>query len=140
MAGEPAGVRGEGQRTPLVINQYETNAQRQSINVGNGNKLQPVEAQQTTAATSPDAGPPSLNAAAPLPQGVQAQAGGEEDEEDDANETCGFCRFMKGGGCRVAFIVSAASSLEPAWHMLIFLLPWAAGMEQVCGSRAGCGH
>lgn len=26
--------------------------------------------------------------------------------DDDEQETCGFCRFMKAGGCRQAFIVS----------------------------------
>lgn len=30
----------------------------------------------------------------------------EDDDEDDEQETCGFCRFMKGGGCRDAFVVS----------------------------------
>lgn len=30
----------------------------------------------------------------------------EEVEDDDENETCGFCIFMKGGGCRKEFIVS----------------------------------
>ena len=27
------------------------------------------------------------------------------EEAEDADETCGFCRFMKGGGCREAFTV-----------------------------------
>lgn len=35
-----------------------------------------------------------------------AAAAEEEDDEDDEKETCGFCRFMKAGGCRSAFIVS----------------------------------
>ena len=30
----------------------------------------------------------------------------DKDEDDDENETCGFCKFMKSGGCRQAFIVS----------------------------------
>lgn len=29
----------------------------------------------------------------------------EEGDGDDSNEACGFCRFMKGGGCRAAFMV-----------------------------------
>lgn len=32
----------------------------------------------------------------------------DDEDDDDENETCGFCRFMKGGGCRSAFIVSWA--------------------------------
>ena len=40
---------------------------------------------------------------------VQSESAAEQeaDEDDDSKETCGFCRFMKGGGCRSAFIVSA---------------------------------
>ena len=30
----------------------------------------------------------------------------DEDEEDDANDGCGFCLFMRGGGCKKAFNVS----------------------------------
>lgn len=26
-----------------------------------------------------------------------------DDDDEDADETCGFCKFMKGGGCREAF-------------------------------------
>ena len=28
-------------------------------------------------------------------------------EEDDDDETCGFCRFMKAGGCKPEFTVGA---------------------------------
>ena len=45
--------------------------------------------------------------AAEQPDSKAAPAtGAEDDDEDDENETCGFCRFMKGGGCRSAFVVS----------------------------------
>jgi hypothetical protein len=29
----------------------------------------------------------------------------QDDDEDDSKETCGFCKFMKGGDCRQQFIV-----------------------------------
>eukprot|EP00887_Chlorella_sp_A99_P000973 scaffold5.g973.t1 len=32
------------------------------------------------------------------------KASEKHDIEDDENETCGFCKFMKGGACRHAFI------------------------------------
>lgn len=51
----------------------------------------------------------------PDSQAAAAAAGGkEEEDEDDENETCGFCRFMKGGGCKAAFTVSAAQGGWPA--------------------------
>lgn len=49
--------------------------------------------------------------AAEQPAASKAKAvEGEEDDDDDENETCGFCRFMKGGGCRTAFTVSRCMS------------------------------
>ena len=30
---------------------------------------------------------------------------GEDEEEEEEEETCGFCIFMKGGGCKQAFTV-----------------------------------
>ena len=27
------------------------------------------------------------------------------EEDDDEEETCGFCKFMKGGGCKSPFVV-----------------------------------
>lgn len=36
---------------------------------------------------------------------------GAEEEE----ETCGFCIFMKGGGCKEAFEVGLDTSCERAW-------------------------
>ena len=39
----------------------------------------------------------------------------EEDDEDDSKETCGFCRFMKGGGCRVAFTVRSCWAAAAYW-------------------------
>ncbi len=33
-----------------------------------------------------------------------AGANGEDDDDDD-DETCGFCRFMKAGGCKTEFTV-----------------------------------
>lgn len=36
----------------------------------------------------------------------------EQLEDDDENETCGFCIFMKGGGCKKEFIVSNVWSLN----------------------------
>ncbi len=34
--------------------------------------------------------------------------------DDDEQETCGFCRFMKAGGCRQAFIVRLGCVLRPS--------------------------
>lgn len=33
------------------------------------------------------------------------ESGDDEDDEDDEDETCGFCIFMKAGGCRKSFTV-----------------------------------
>lgn len=72
-----------------------------------------------TAAAAPDQAAAAAEAAAQ--QAVAAQAAeqpasstpaaatDEEEDEDDENQTCGFCRFMKGGGCRQAFVVSFAT-------------------------------
>lgn len=56
--------------------------------------------------------PPSdvgtLEAGAPLPGSESAEAHRAEGEDEDGDEEeegeCGFCLFMKGGGCRDAFI------------------------------------
>ena len=42
------------------------------------------------------------------PQAEKSEAG-----EDDENETCGFCIFMKGGGCKDAFTVSKGGDFAP---------------------------
>lgn len=36
-------------------------------------------------------------------------------EEEEEEETCGFCIFMKGGGCKDAFEVGALRCVERAW-------------------------
>lgn len=51
------------------------------------------------AVASPPPSPPERDEEAAPP--ADGEAGQEEEEE----ETCGFCRFMKGGGCRDVFIV-----------------------------------
>ena len=63
-----------------------------------------TEAAQEPAALEPLEQPATL---------AQAAAAGieEDDDEDDSKETCGFCKFMKGGGCRKEFIVSGALGL-----------------------------
>jgi len=43
------------------------------------------------------------DAAAPKADGASNSAAAEEQEEEE--ETCGFCIFMKAGGCRQAFVV-----------------------------------
>ena len=49
------------------------------------------------------------------PAAAQGGSGAEEeeDDDDDENETCGFCIFMKGGGCKQAFNASAAARRPP---------------------------
>lgn len=32
------------------------------------------------------------------------RAHSKQEDDDEENETCGFCKFMKGGGCRDAFV------------------------------------
>lgn len=63
----------------------------------------PHTAQKTEGtATQPErdgAGPPDEDP-------VLRQADNDEDDEEDVNDTCGFCQFMRGGGCRRAFNVS----------------------------------
>ena len=58
-----------------------------------------TEAAQQLAAPQPPEQPATLAKAAAA--GID-----EDDDEDDSKETCGFCKFMKGGGCRKEFIVS----------------------------------
>ena len=36
---------------------------------------------------------------------VERSAEKTQDDEDDENETCGFCKYMKGGPCREPFTV-----------------------------------
>ncbi len=43
------------------------------------------------------------DAATPQADGASNSASEEEQEEEE--ETCGFCIFMKAGGCRQAFVV-----------------------------------
>jgi hypothetical protein len=65
----------------------------------------------------------------------------EEVEDDDENETCGFCIFMKGGGCRKEFIVSLKriNSLFFSWSWNSQSEFWKhdllidAGLEQMRG-------
>lgn len=57
--------------------------------------------------------------------GVQASP-----SEDDEQETCGFCRFMKGGGCRQAFIVRMHRQ-RVVHHTL------HTGLERLCGQGKG---
>lgn len=35
----------------------------------------------------------------------------EEDDEEEDDEQCGFCIFMKGGGCKKEFVVSACFNI-----------------------------
>lgn len=49
-------------------------------------------------------------AAGAAASGGTAAAGGGDEDEDEEEETCGFCKFMKAGGCKTAFNVS-----PPAW-------------------------
>ncbi len=37
---------------------------------------------------------------------------GDAGDEDDDDETCGFCRFMKAGGCKKEFTVGVLT-----WHV-----------------------
>jgi len=69
-------------------------------------------AASTPAAAAEQASQQAANAEQPAerPAGSSEAAADEDGEDDDSNETCGFCRFMKGGGCRTAFIVSAADA------------------------------
>lgn len=42
----------------------------------------------------------------PVQDESEARQGDDgNNDDDDENETCGFCIFMKGGGCRQAFNV-----------------------------------
>jgi hypothetical protein len=49
-----------------------------------------------------------------ISQAVEKLDTGEVDDDNaDDNESCGFCRFMKGGGCRAAFVVSEPFHARP---------------------------
>lgn len=65
--------------------------------------------------------------------------GGGEEEEEEEEETCGFCIFMKGGGCKEAFEVGA---LEMCVLKELGCGPkplqMFAGMECVRRCRAQC--
>ena len=39
-------------------------------------------------------------------------------EDDDDDETCGFCRFMKAGGCKPEFTVRTVLNVQIAWQAL----------------------
>lgn len=61
-------------------------------------------------AEQPEASPPpaSDEREGPAPEAATqaAQSAEEDDDEDEeVNDTCGFCIFMRGGGCRKAFNV-----------------------------------
>lgn len=67
-------------------------------------------APEAAAAAEPPAGTAAEQQAAAQPPAEQPGSSAipseqdENDDEEDPKETCGFCRFMKGGGCRSAFI------------------------------------
>ncbi|XP_004307185.1 PREDICTED: uncharacterized protein LOC101305508 [Fragaria vesca subsp. vesca] len=58
-------------------------------------KTQPEEPQPVTK--------PSSEAAAEKPDAAEPEIGEEEEEEEEKGE-CGFCLFMKGGGCKESFV------------------------------------
>jgi hypothetical protein len=47
----------------------------------------------------------SDEATAPAEQRQTAAAAAASEDDDDDDETCGFCIFMKGGGCKDVFKV-----------------------------------
>ncbi len=69
---------------------------------------QPLDAAAEASTADAAAAPAAAAAAADAPPEAAGTlaAAGEEEEDDD--ETCGFCRFMKGGGCRAAFTAWSA--------------------------------
>lgn len=70
---------------------------------------QPPQKESAQPAEAEDSGPAGAAAAG-------GAAGGGGDEDEDEEETCGFCKFMKAGGCKTAFNVSppACSWGDPA--------------------------
>ena len=52
---------------------------------------------------------PSVSEEQPAAAAVAA-----DDDADGDDETCGFCKFMKGGACRAAFTVSAEARVAAA--------------------------
>ena len=80
----------------------------------------PAAAAEQPAAQQAEAAPAKED-----PPAAGAGAEGEDDEEDDANEKCGFCKFMKGGSCRKQFIVSEQAGWLAGWLQL--LCTFAAG-------------
>ena len=54
----------------------------------------------------------------------------DEEDDDDDDETCGFCRFMKAGGCKAEFTVrsltlitvTASACLISAQHTVLLLM------------------
>ena len=54
-------------------------------------------------------------------------------DEDEDDETCGFCIFMKAGGCKDEFKVRLTSSCGCKYQIHICTQrPGPAGLEQVC--------
>lgn len=55
----------------------------------------------------PPSGPGTAEVGAPQPDAESAeahQAEGEDEEGEEEEAECGFCLFMKGGGCKDAFV------------------------------------
>lgn len=65
-------------------------------------------------------------------------------EDEDADETCGFCRFMKGGGCRSAFTVGRTEGRGAAAALSCFSVachpaaPVYLGVLVACSSAFPC--
>jgi len=64
-----------------------------------------VETSPSNAAETPAGGQPPAEPSPPKDTPYEDESEGEGEEDD--NETCGFCIFMKGGGCKEAFVVSS---------------------------------
>ena len=68
---------------------------------------------------------------------LEDQEGGsrQEGEEEEEEETCGFCIFMKGGGCKDAFEVCLGTSFSQECvfvcrrHEMLQTANYFAGME-----------
>ncbi|KAL4445830.1 hypothetical protein ABPG77_009029 [Micractinium sp. CCAP 211/92] len=71
---------------------------------GSEAKDQAAATPATTAAEQAAAQATTAQQPGEQPQASSANAVDDDEDDDDENETCGFCRFMKGGGCRSAFI------------------------------------
>ena len=68
----------------------------------------------------------------------QSENNDDDDDDDDDEETCGFCKYMKGGGCRDAFVVSETTTAAYAvarrcrgWcrSTIRFYQPWTISMR-----------